>query len=83
MTTNQQQAQNEVIYICWDEQSADFAGWKMGGLGELDPVFTPKTIVRRARWGAKTPQAMAKARAYLETEEARTFENVRIEVLPD
>lgn len=74
---------SKAIYICWDEQSAQFEGWKMGGWGQLDPVFSPKTVTRRARWGAKTPQAMAKARAYLETEEARAFENMRIEVLPD
>lgn len=57
------------IFIEWDEEQKEFAGWRpISGIG-IEPAFSPKIITRSARYSNDdTPEIRQKAAQWIKSE---------------
>ena len=54
------------IYICWQEESAEFSHWEYVGGGITEARSNIITVTKRARWSSEnTPAMRARAEAYI------------------
>jgi len=54
------------IYICWQEEAAEFSHCEYVGGGVAEARFDIITVTKRARWsGEDTPEMRAQAEAYI------------------
>lgn len=54
------------IYICWNEETAEFSHWEYVGGGVTVARSNPVIVTKRCRWSSEnTPEMRARAEAYI------------------